>query len=244
MGRLWDDVFTEEELAVRRAGGYAGRVGMGARPVLLVIDVTYDFTGDKGDSHLESVAKFKTSCGPAAWKAIPHLQRLIGACRERALPIIYTRSLPVPPELAGVLRPKKTRTAADDSPESRRRGNEFTAEIAPQQGDIVLEKTRASAFFHTPLVTFLQRLRADHIIVAGTSTSGCVRASVYDGFAYNFGQTVVEECVFDRFPTSHKVNLFDMDSKFADVLPLADVLPQIERVTSWREQLRLDPVTI
>jgi nicotinamidase-related amidase len=206
---------------------------MGERPAVLVIDVTYSFTGDKGDDHLASVAKFPTSCGPAAWRAIPHLQRLLAAARDHGLPVIYTRSLPVPAEVRGQLRPKKSRQAGD-TPESRARGNEFPPEIAPHEGDLVVEKTTASAFFQTPLLGHLQMLRADHLIVAGTSTSGCVRASVYDAFAYKFGITVVEECCFDRFPTSHKVNLHDMDAKFADVERLDVVLEQIAKVQPWR----------
>lgn len=231
---IWDDVFSPQELAVRAAGGYAARVGMGSRPVLLVIDITYAFTGDKGDDHLASVAKFRTSCGPAAWVAIPYIQRLLAAGRDRGLPVIYTRALQLPAEIRGTLRPKKSRPPGD-TPESRDRGNEFTREIAPHPGDVIVEKTTASAFFQTPLLAHLQMLRADHVIVAGTSTSGCVRASVYDAFAYKFGVTVVEECVFDRFPTSHKVNLFDMDSKFADVEKLDTVLEQIKSVTPWRD---------
>ena len=92
----------------------------------------------------------------------------------------------------------------------------------------MIEKTKPSVFFGTPLLSHLQTLGVDHLLVAGTTTSGCVRASVYDAFSYNFGITLVEECVFDRFPTSHRVNLWDMDAKFADVVPWAEV----ERVLS------------
>lgn len=230
---IWDDVFSPEELAVRRAGGYAARVGMGERPAVIVIDVTYGFTGDKGDDHLASVAKFPTSCGPKAWAAIPYIQRLLSASRDHGLPILYTRSLALPAEVRGKLRPKKSRTGGD-TPESRARGNEFPPEIAPHEGDVVVEKTTASIFFQTAMLAHLQMLRADHVIIAGCTTSGCVRASVYDAFAYNFGVTVVEEAVFDRFLTSHKVNLFDMDSKFADVEKLDVVLEQIAKITPWR----------
>jgi maleamate amidohydrolase len=233
---IWDDLYTPEELAVHKAGGYGAPVGMGERPVLMVIDITYSFTGDKEDAndHLRSVAKFQNSCGPLAWKAIPQVQRLITAARERGVPVIYTRSLNVPKRVAGVNRPKKARAHAD-TPESAERGNEFTAEIAPRPdlGDIVVEKPKASAFFGTPLLGHLQRLKADHLIISGVSTSGCVRATVYDGFYNNFSQTVVEDCVFDRFPTSHKANLFDMNSKFADVITLDQTLEQLRGVTSW-----------
>jgi nicotinamidase-related amidase len=70
----------------------------------------------------------------------------------------------------------------------------------------------------------------DHLLVAGTTTSGCVRASVYDAFSLNFSITIPYECVFDRFITSHRVNLFDMNSKFADVISLDELLAQLDEV--------------
>ena len=224
MTPAWSDLYSEEELRVARAGGYFAPVGMGHRPVVLVIDVTYDFTGDQGDTHFESIAKFRLSCGPAAWTAIPHIQRLLAGARAAGIPVVYCRPNK---RLQTVRRPKNSRSI-DDTPESRRRGNEFPEEIAPAPGEEVIEKPRPSAFFQTPLLSLLRQLGADHLIVAGISTSGCVRATVFDGFSHDFGITVVEECVFDRFPTSHKANLFDMDSKLADVLPLAEVLSNMD----------------
>ena len=84
--------------------------------------------------------------------------------------------------------------------------------------------------FGTPLLNHLQVLEVNHLIVAGTTTSGCVRASVYDAFSYNFGVTIAQECVFDRFQTSHRVALHDMDAKYADVAPLDDVLRELDAV--------------
>ena len=63
--------------------------------------------------------------------------------------------------------------------------------------------------------------------MTGCSTSGCVRGTVVDGFAYNFRVTVPEECVFDRSQTAHAVNLFDMAYKYADVRPVAEVMALI-----------------
>ena len=226
--RIWDDLYSDDERGVRAAGGYAARSPKGQRPVLLVIDVTYNFTGDRGDDHLTSVSKFFTSCGPAAWMAIPRLQQLLASAREAGVPVVYTRSQPLPERVRTALR-KHSRNVGD-TPEARTRGNEFTAEIAPRPGDIVIEKTRASAFFGTPLLVYLRALKADQLIVTGTSTSGCVRATVTDAFTNDYDVIVVEECVFDRFPTSHKASLFDMDSKYADVLSADEVLADLDRL--------------
>jgi maleamate amidohydrolase len=94
-------------------------------------------------------------------------------------------------------------------------------------GEAVLRKTAPSAFFGTPLMAHLNALGADTLIVCGESTSGCVRASVVEARSYRFRVVVVEECVYDRHEATHAINLFDMHQKYADVLPLAEVLDWI-----------------
>jgi maleamate amidohydrolase len=233
VSRPWDGLYSEEELETRRRGGYGSRGGIGRRPAVLVIDVVRAFTGDEGDEHAASIAKFRQSCGPVAWRSMPYIQRLIAAGRAKGFPVIYTRATPLPPGLRGAQMRKNAR-AGRESTETLARGHEFPLEITPHAEDIIVEKTKPSAFFGTPLLGHLQALGIDHLLVAGTTTSGCVRATVYDAFSHGFGLTIVEECVFDRFPTSHAANLFDMDAKFADVRPLADVLTDLGLPTSSR----------
>ena len=84
-----------------------------------------------------------------------------------------------------------------------------------------------SAFFATPLTSHLIDLGADTLVVTGCTTSGCVRGSVVDGFAYNFKCVVPHDAVYDRSATSHAVNLFDMASKYADVATTAEVLEML-----------------
>jgi nicotinamidase-related amidase len=120
---------------------------------------------------------------------------------------------------------------ADDIDE---RANEIMAPIAPQPHDIVIEKTMPSAFFATNLLSYLVNLRADTILVCGMTTSGCVRASVVDGFSYSYRMIVVEEGTFDRGQASHAINLFDMDVKYADVMSLADVTAYLDALSPGR----------
>lgn len=226
----WRDVIPDEELAVFRASGPRHRIPIAGRIALLVVDMTYDFTGDPGEEHLRSLRKFPSSCGPYAWEAIPHIERMLAAARRRGLPVVYTRAPSWTNPLASTdwsrsRRPHPLRR----TPESRKRGNEIPKVIAPRSGDLVIEKTKASAFFGTPLQSYLNDLGIDTILVTGCTTSGCVRASVLDAHYLNYSVTVVEEAVFDRSPTSHRVNLFDMDMKYANVLTADEVLKAVAR---------------
>jgi isochorismate hydrolase len=98
------------------------------------------------------------------------------------------------------------------------------AETAPEAGDILLPKKHPSAFFGTPLVSYLIDLGADTLVITGCTTSGCVRGSVVDAFAYNFRVLVPEDAVYDRSRVSHAVNLFDMAAKYAEVMPTSACL--------------------
>ena len=107
------------------------------------------------------------------------------------------------------------------------KGYEFPPEIAPRPGDVLIPKKHPSAFFATPLVSHLIDLGVDTLVVTGCTTSGCVRGSVVDAFAYNFRVLVPSDCVYDRSATSHAVNLFDMASKYADVGTSREILDKL-----------------
>jgi maleamate amidohydrolase len=224
----WRGVIPDDELVIFRASGRRERIPIHGRVAVLVIDMTYDFTGDEGDEHLASVAKFRSSCGPHAWKAIPNIKRLLAHARRLRLPIVYTRA---PSSNNPLAKNEWSRTRAAHplrrTNESLKRGNEIPPEIAPGVNDLVIEKTKASAFFGTPLHSYLTDLGIDSLLITGCTTSGCVRAAVLDASYLNYGVTVVEDCVFDRSVTSHHVNLFDMDMKYANVRSLTEVLTEL-----------------
>jgi nicotinamidase-related amidase len=115
-----------------------------------------------------------------------------------------------------------------------RTNKQLHTDIEPQTGDIFIGKSKPSAFFGTMLVPYLVDLNADSLLVCGSTTSGCVRATVVDGFSYNYRMAVVKECTFDRFESSHAVNLFDMHMKYADVVAFDETL---EYVRSLEEGL-------
>jgi len=222
---IWDDILTPRDREVFALSGYGKRGGFGQRPALLVIDVNYNFVGDKPEPIVESVKRFRNSCGAEGWQGVHHIAELLAEAHKKHLPTFYTTGHDNRAnEVAfGRWRAKNSRSA-EDMKEAWGKGNEIVAEISPQPGDIVVRKQKPSAFFGTPLMSMLNEVHADSVLITGTTTSGCVRASVIDAFSYNLKVAVVEECVFDRGQASHKINLFDMAMKYADVISLKETI--------------------
>jgi maleamate amidohydrolase len=226
--RIWEPYLTAQDRA-HLARTPDRRVGFGSRPALLLIDLYRWVFGDAPQPLLEAIETWPGSCGLAAWEALPSLQRLLALARELGLPVVHLTGLdgagvPGWSEAAhgGIARGGSVNdTTVPD--ERRRRKYDIVDQVAPIPGEVVLRKTTPSAFNGTPLVHQLHYLGVDTLIVGGESTSGCVRASVVDACSYRFRVIVVEECVFDRHEATHAINLFDMHTKYADVLPLVEV---------------------
>jgi nicotinamidase-related amidase len=135
------------------------------------------------------------------------------------VPVIYTTSDTQTRTPHKSLETTKRRTSADPA-----WAYTIFEPLAPEPGELVIRKVRASGFFGTPLPAFLVELGIDTLVMCGNSTSGCVRATCLDARNLGYKIAVVEECVFDRNWLSHKVNLFDMNCKYADVMWLDEVL--------------------
>jgi len=223
---IWNKFLTERDKQVFAAAGFGAHQGFGKRPALLVIDVNYNFCGDKPEPILESIKRWRASCGEEAWQGVKAIKRLLAAGRARNLPVIYTTGIRRPDNWdSGSWSWKNSRagerasTTATNLP-----GDTIVPDIAPEPRDIVIAKQKPSAFHGTPLVSYLTLLGADSVIVAGTTTSGCVRATVIDAFSNNYRVTVVEEGCFDRSEASHAISLCDMHAKYADVVKLDEVI--------------------
>jgi nicotinamidase-related amidase len=220
----WDGIIGEEEQRAYHAAGFGRPSGIGRRPALLIIDVQYRTIGTSPKPFWESIKEYPTSCGEIGWNAMKKIAVLLAEFRRNKWPVLYPHVAPKNKATdSGRLAEKVP--AIMDIPE---RGYQFPPEIAPREGDVLLPKKHPSAFFATPLVSHLIDLGADTLIVTGCTTSGCVRGSVVDGFAYNFKCVVPYDAVYDRSATSHAVNLFDMASKYADVATTAEVLAMLQ----------------
>jgi nicotinamidase-related amidase len=227
---IWDDVLTDRDKQVFAAAGYGKRQGFGDRPAVIVVDVNYNFVGDVPEPILESIKKYRNSCGEEGWQGVYHIRSLLDAARSRGVPIFYSTAPRRQIALTAGRWHGKNSRGQEDFQNRARDGNEIVREIAPQDGDMVILKDKPSVFFGTPLISYLNELHVDTLLVAGTTTSGCVRATVVDAFSYNFKVVIVEECVFDRGQTSHKINLFDMQAKYADVVPLEAALRYLDEL--------------
>jgi maleamate amidohydrolase len=210
----WRSMVSQEDWTLYRDAGYGSRTRFGKRPCLLVIDVTNGFLGPRGRTAHEIAAEYPTACGRAGWDALPAIADLVHVFRTVRSPIIYTAGISDDPRAhAGRWMDKHPRTL-----EQREGAYNVVDEIRPQDEDFVLRKSKPSAFFGTPLLPLLIDLGVDTIVVAGCTTSGCVRAAVVDSFSYGFKNFIAEEAVFDRSQAAHVANLFDMDQKYGDVV--------------------------
>lgn len=229
---IWNKFLTERDKQVFGAAGYGQRAGFGERPVILVIDVNYNFTGDKPEPILDSIKRWPNSCGEDAWESMRDIKKLLDAGRAKGVPVIYT---------TGTMRDdgwdraawswKNNRTGewrSNHDVQTNLDGNDINHEIAPEPQDIVIKKLKPSAFHGTPLNSFLTNFKADSVLIVGTTTSGCVRASVLDAFSENYRVTLVEEGCFDRSEASHAINLCDMQAKYADIVGVDEVVEFVD----------------
>ena len=232
---VWDRFITEKDRQVYEASGFGKRGGFGARPAVLIIDVNYAFTGDSNKPILESIKTWHLSCGEMGWAAIKPTQRLLASARENHIPVFFTTPEDYRPDGfdCGGWADKNRRTEEDLPQADARlpvRGNDIVKEIAPAPHEMVIEKIKPSPFNGTPLAGFLVNLGVDTLIVTGTTTSGCVRAAVIDAFSLNYKISIVEECTFDRFESSHAINLFDMQAKYCDLINLDEATSYLAQI--------------
>ena len=212
----WQDIIDDDLREIYKS--YERETFVGERPAVLAIDLYKSAYRGGAKPVLEANREHSGSCGENAWAAIEPTQKVLAAARAAGVPVIYTtRHVHTGP----VRSTHRDASPAEDS-------YDIIDELAPQEGELVIYKERASAFFGTPLIAYLTKLGIRSLIALGESTSGCVRASVVDGYSNGFHTSIVEECTFDRSELSHKVNLFDLHHKYADVLHVEEVLDHLD----------------
>ncbi len=201
-------------------GVWGNRIGFGKSPALLVIDFLKAYT-------IEGAPLY----APGVVDAVAQAPELIQAARDAGIPVIHTRILYLAENCAdGGMWVKKSPVM-----KAMVEGNifaEFCDEVEPAKGELVIVKQYASAFFGTSLASQLHAQGIDTVIMAGCSTSGCIRASAVDAVQYGFRPIVVRDCVGDRHPDPHNANLFDIDSKYGDVVSKEEAIAEIAKAKS------------
>jgi maleamate amidohydrolase len=193
----------------RGIGMGMGEIGIGQRPVLVIVDMQKAFIAGKlGSDRTESV--------------ITATSTLLQAARANQIPIIFLRVVYQSPDEVGLVWQTKCPSMGDCVPDSE--AIEFDPRVSPQPGEELIEKTRASGFFETTLQRALDRLGADTLLITGTSTSGCVRATAVDAAMRDYRTLIVEDCVDDRAPDSHHASLVDFHTKYGEVVSLEGLL--------------------
>ena len=198
------------ELDIYRRQGFAQKLGLGRAPAVVVVDFVHGFTDP---NHFGG-----GNIGPAIAQTV----HLLGLARRLGWPVAHTRVVYADDGSdAGVFARKVPAllTLTETSPLSQ-----IVPELTPARGELVIRKRHASAFFETSLSGWLTLHRADTVLVAGCTTSGCVRATVIDASAHNYRPIVVTDCVGDRAIGPHEANLFDMGQKYADLMDLAALM--------------------
>ena len=193
---------------------FSGRVGWGARPAVVVIDLVRAYTHPNGPFAL-----------PQAQDAVEATTELVETAREKDVPVYWTLVRYAPTLADGGLFVRKVPALACFAEDAQ--GGWGDLALEPDAGEVVVVKQYASAFFGTSLAPTLHAAKVDTVVLAGVSTSGCVRATAMDALNSGFHPQVVRQACADRTPEVHESNLTDLDAKYADVIDLAEALDRL-----------------
>jgi maleamate amidohydrolase len=205
-----------DDVKANYAGAFDGHLAFGKRPALLIVDVVM--------AYLEPAS----SLYAGVESALASNERLVAGARECNIPIIFTHVEYEPGGANGGLFYRKIpalRAFDAGSPLGA-----FPPTLQPAEGDIVISKQYASAFFGTGLDRLLQERAIDTLLITGFSTSGCVRATALDALQYGFAPFVVRDACGDRHPAPHEANLFDLQAKYAEVVGEAEAVALMQGV--------------
>lgn len=216
--------FSDEELAVYAAFRRNRKADIDwTSCAVLVVDVTQAFLGPRLPT-LAASKQLRTACGLPGWEALPWIAELLAAGRSARRPIIFTKpDWQVESHLGG--------TTVGDWPTRPKEEDRIPQAIAPLARELVLMKPRTSAFFATYLQAYLIRKRVHTVVVGGSTTSGCVRATVVDGMSFGFDMVIASDACFDRSPTSHAVSLFELEAKYAEVMRTRTICEHVRRIS-------------
>ena len=193
-------------------GVWGNRIGFGKKPVLLLVDFIQSY-----------ITASEPLYAPDVITAVQETEAVLSLAREQNILVIHTNILyQAKNQIDGGMWVKKSPVMAAmtiDNPATH-----FCLQVQPLDTELVITKNYARAFFATSLSSVLNAEAIDTVIIVGCSTSGCVRATAVDAVQHGFRTIVIRDCVGDRHREPHEANLFDIDSKYGDVVSKQEVL--------------------
>jgi maleamate amidohydrolase len=209
-------VSDEQAKEVYAAARLGQSITLGSRPAVLVVDFSCGFTDPECTLGADMTAEVDAT------------KRLLDAARAKGLPVVFTTIGYEPSLKDGGLWLQKVPSLGELQIGGR--WVEIDPRLEPRDDETIVLKKGASAFFGTNLPSILVSQGVDSVILCGATTSGCIRATAIDLLQYGYPTLVPRECVADRAQAPHAANLFDINAKYADVVPLDDVLEYVESV--------------
>lgn len=217
--KIWEQYLGAQDLEVLERGRFARRMGFGTKPAIIVVDAQKYMVGVPGKE-----AEWPSSSGKPGHEAMKQIVALVNLGQKHKVPVFFSRFEIAPSGVdMGVYALKRDLLKTPNWCLSGEVGSELVDELVPNSHDISFVKKKPSCFHGTPLLGYLIERQIDTVIVVGGSTSNCVRATVFDASSYNYRVIIPQEAVFDRFPISNAISLFDMDRQFADVVGIDEV---------------------
>lgn len=208
---------TEKDLTADYAAAqFGGALRPGQRPALILVDFVMAYLDPKSPLYAGVESAFESAA------------RILSAARKAEIPVIFTNVVYTEGGKDGGVFFRKIGAL-----QAFIKGNpmgDFSPSLEPEDGELVISKHYASAFFGTSLASTLTAMTVDTLIITGLSTSGCVRATAVDACQHGFIPMVVREAVGDRDPRPHDANLFDLQAKYAEVVFESHILAYLENI--------------
>lgn len=218
---VWDGLIPERDQEIYQRAGFSKEPRWDGSPALLIVDALWGFIGHQRVDVLQAINEYPTACGEAGWDGLERTEEMLRFFREADLPVVHVCAYAEADAVYG------TTTRARRIPGTGTRAYDIPEQIQPVPGEPVVLKSKASGFFRTALDVLLHNRKVDTVLIAGSTTCGCIRATAVDAHSNGFETIVLSDAVWDRSPFSHAVSLFELSMKYASVVPVSEAVAEL-----------------
>lgn len=232
MESIWENMLDEEDRAVLAGGVIRTRKALGKKPLLLIIDCQPNYVGEDKPI-IEQLDKWPSGGGSTAWASVRRIIHIRDAAREAGVPVFYTRNVQ---RQTLQFDNFSTKTSRDQT--KYMEGNPagyLLEDLNPLESELIIPKAYPSAFYGTPLLSYLVKLGIDTLLIAGNSTSGCCRQTAIDAVSYHYALGFIEDCITDRTGASHKIGMMDMYINYGNVVMSSSIIDYFSELCPERK---------